>query len=159
MIRRWMLNPPMGQVIGGWFGAMIVLGIAGGWVLGPAEVRLHTVPPPSSRESSPEAAADALPPAGPEQIGCGPSGCGHVGSRDGRLGDVAAREIRSGQAGTSCRARIAGESQTSRSNESISASRCKACTSSLSLRWTSLSPHISSSVMRQPSPSGANCAS
>lgn len=41
---RWALNPPMGQVIGGWFGAMIVLGIAGGWLFGPVEVTLHTVP-------------------------------------------------------------------------------------------------------------------
>jgi len=44
MARRWSLNPPMGQVIGGWIGAMIVLGIAGGWLFGPAEVTLHTVP-------------------------------------------------------------------------------------------------------------------
>jgi hypothetical protein len=34
----------MGQVVGGWIGAMIVLGIAGGWLFGPAEVTLHTVP-------------------------------------------------------------------------------------------------------------------
>jgi hypothetical protein len=44
MARRWTVNPPMGQVIGGWVGAMIVLGIAGGWLFGPAEVTLHTVP-------------------------------------------------------------------------------------------------------------------
>ena len=44
MARRWTVNPPMGQVIGGWIGAMIVLGIAGGWLFGPAEVTLHTVP-------------------------------------------------------------------------------------------------------------------
>jgi hypothetical protein len=34
----------MGQVIGGWIGAMIVLGIAGGWLFAPTEVTLHTVP-------------------------------------------------------------------------------------------------------------------
>jgi hypothetical protein len=38
------VNPPMGQVIGGWIGAMIVLGIAGGWLFAPTEVTLHTVP-------------------------------------------------------------------------------------------------------------------
>ena len=38
------MNPPMGQVIGGWIGAMIVLGIAGGWLFAPTEVTLHTVP-------------------------------------------------------------------------------------------------------------------
>jgi hypothetical protein len=44
MARRWTVNPPMGQVIGGWIGAMIVLGIAGGWLFAPTEVTLHTVP-------------------------------------------------------------------------------------------------------------------
>jgi hypothetical protein len=44
-MRRWTVNPPMGQVIGGWIGAMIVLGIAGGWLFGPTQVTLHTVPP------------------------------------------------------------------------------------------------------------------
>ena len=44
-MRRWSVNPPMGQVIGGWFGAMVVLGIAGGWLFGPTQVTLHTIPP------------------------------------------------------------------------------------------------------------------
>ena len=44
-MRRWTVNPPMGQVIGGWIGAMVVLGIAGGWLFGPTQVTLHTVPP------------------------------------------------------------------------------------------------------------------
>jgi hypothetical protein len=49
---RWTVNPPMGQVIGGWIGAMIVLGIAGGWLFGPSEVTLHTVPPRGTTSSA-----------------------------------------------------------------------------------------------------------
>jgi hypothetical protein len=63
------VNPPMGQVIGGWIGAMIVLGIAGGWLFAPTEVTLHTVPltpeTATSSETSPERpaapAADSQP--------------------------------------------------------------------------------------------------
>jgi hypothetical protein len=57
MARRWTVNPPMGQVIGGWIGAMIVLGIAGGWLFGPAEVTLHTVPMGPRPAATPEAPA------------------------------------------------------------------------------------------------------
>lgn len=47
--RRGLLNPPMGQVFGGWVGAMVLLGIAGGYLFGPAEVTLHvTSTPPAS---------------------------------------------------------------------------------------------------------------
>jgi hypothetical protein len=54
------VNPPMGQVIGGWIGAMVVLGIAGGWLFGPTEVTLHTVPvaPSTSTRTPPAPAAD-----------------------------------------------------------------------------------------------------
>lgn len=73
VIRHWLLNPPMGQVVGGWFGAMIVLGIAGGWLSGPAEVRLHTVPGPSSRPSSSDQ-SDARPDLSGQQGGRGLAG-------------------------------------------------------------------------------------
>ena len=54
------MNPPMGQVIGGWIGAMIVLGIAGGWLFAPTEVTLHTVPlAPRTATSSRSTPADA----------------------------------------------------------------------------------------------------
>jgi hypothetical protein len=53
------VNPPMGQVIGGWIGAMVVLGIAGGWLFGPTEVTLHTVPVTPSTSTRTPPAADA----------------------------------------------------------------------------------------------------
>lgn len=60
------MNPPMGQVIGGWIGAMIVLGIAGGWLFAPTEVTLHTVPlapqTATSSETSQERPAPSVPP-------------------------------------------------------------------------------------------------
>jgi hypothetical protein len=64
-MRRWTVNPPMGQVIGGWIGAMIVLGIAGGWLFGPAEVTLHTVP---STPAGPRPTATAPPVAVPAEV-------------------------------------------------------------------------------------------
>jgi hypothetical protein len=55
---RWTVNPPMGQVIGGWIGAMIVLGIAGGWLFAPTEVTLHTVPMAPRTATASQTSAD-----------------------------------------------------------------------------------------------------
>ena len=54
---RWTANPPLGQVICGWIGAMIVLGIAGGWLFAPTEVTLHTVPMTPRTATSSETSA------------------------------------------------------------------------------------------------------
>jgi hypothetical protein len=57
-------NPPMAQVIGGWFGAMIVLGIAGGYLYGPAEVTLHVTPLPPAPAPGDRCGSLAAAPAG-----------------------------------------------------------------------------------------------
>jgi hypothetical protein len=150
MATRWTLNPPMGQVIGGWFGAMIVLGIAGGWLFGPPEVTLHTVPgtPPVSASKPVPTPTEAHGATVPTRELTGTTGRGKRRAAE-----------RAGQAGTSCSARIAGLSHTPRSTESMMASTCSTCASSEPRRWTSASPHISSSTMRRPSPRDSNCTS
>jgi hypothetical protein len=101
-MRRWTVNPPMGQVIGGWIGAMVVLGIAGGWLFGPTQVTLHTVPPgPRSvtqktggEASHPENAGEAN---HPRDAG----GTGTTGNAGDAMTSTVAGTIGAGEIGTS----------------------------------------------------------